>query len=60
MNKDRVDGAGKEVKGAIKEAAGKVTGNRQIEAEGKAEKIVGKVQNHIGRAEDAVKNTLRR
>ena len=60
MNKDRVDGAGKEVKGAIKEAAGKLTGNHEAEAEGKAEKIVGKVQNHIGKAEDSVKNTLRR
>ena len=56
MNKDRIDGAGKEVKGAIKEAAGKVTGNRETQAEGTAEKIVGKVQNHIGKAEDAVKH----
>ena len=56
MNKDRIDGAGKEVKGAIKEAAGKVTGNRETQAEGKAEKIVGKVLNHIGKAEDAVKH----
>jgi uncharacterized protein YjbJ (UPF0337 family) len=56
MNKDRIDGAGKEVKDAIKEAAGKVTGNRETQAEGKAEKIVGKVQNHIGKAEDAAKH----
>jgi uncharacterized protein YjbJ (UPF0337 family) len=56
MNKDRIDGAGKEVKGAIKEAAGKVPGNRETQAECKAEKIVGKVQNHIGKAEDAAKH----
>jgi uncharacterized protein YjbJ (UPF0337 family) len=60
MNKDRMDGAGKEVKGTFKEAAGKVTGNHETQAEGKAEKIVGKVQNHIGKAEDAVKHDLRR
>ena len=60
MNKDRIDGAGKQVKGSIKEAAGKVTGNLDTQAEGKAERIVGKVQNHVGKAEDAVKHELRR
>jgi len=59
MNRDRIDGVGKEVKGAIKEAAGKVTGNLDTQAEGKAAKIVGKVQNHVGKAEDAVKRELK-
>ncbi|MEO8881918.1 MAG: CsbD family protein [Devosia sp.] len=58
MNKDRIDGTGKEIKGAIKEAAGKVTSNPDTQAEGHAEKIVGKVQNHIGKAEDNVKHEL--
>ena len=39
-----------EVKGAIKETAGKLTGNRQTEIEGKAEKAVGKVQRNVGEA----------
>jgi uncharacterized protein YjbJ (UPF0337 family) len=60
MNKDRIQGADREIKGAIKEAAGKVTGNTETQAEGNAERIVGKVQNHIGKAEDSVKAELKR
>ena len=44
VNKDQVGGVMKQAKGAVKEAAGKATGNRQTEAEGKADKIAGKVQ----------------
>lgn len=38
IDKDRVDGAGKEIKGAMKDAAGKVTGDRKLQAEGKVDK----------------------
>ncbi len=47
MNEDRIKGAGHEIKGAVKEAAGKVTGNRETQADGVAEKTVGKLQNKI-------------
>jgi len=46
------------IKGAIKETAGKVTGNRQTEAEGKAEKTVGKVQRNVGEAKDQARDLL--
>ncbi len=55
MDKDRIEGIGKQAKGAVKETAGKVTGDRKTEAEGKAEKVEGKVQNTIGSAKDALK-----
>ena len=55
MDKDRVEGIGKQAKGAVKETAGKVVGDRKTEAEGKAEKAEGKVQNTIGSAKDALK-----
>ena len=45
MDKDRIKGTAHQVKGAVKEAAGKVTGNSKTEAEGKTEKVAGKVQN---------------
>ena len=48
MNKDRVNGRMKTVKGAVKEAAGKVTGDHQQETEGKVKKEVGKVQSKWG------------
>ncbi len=58
MDKDRVEGAGHQAKGAIKEAAGKVTGDSKMQAEGKTEKAAGKVQNAIGGAKDSVRDAL--
>ncbi len=59
MDKDRIDGAGKQVKGAIKDATGKVIGDHQMQAEGKADKVVGKVQTEVGKAKDAVRDALK-
>ena len=56
MDKDRIDGMGKQAKGAVKEAWGKVTGDAKTEAEGKADKAEGKVQNAVGGAKDAVRD----
>ena len=55
MNKDRVAGAAKEIKGSIKETIGKAVGDTKLEADGKADKIEGKVQNAIGGLKDALK-----
>jgi uncharacterized protein YjbJ (UPF0337 family) len=60
MDKDRIEGAGKKVGGAIKENIGGVTGDRQTEAEGKAEKAEGKLQNAAGGAKDAARDKLGR
>jgi uncharacterized protein YjbJ (UPF0337 family) len=55
MNKDRIVGAAKQAKGAIKDEVGKVLGNPELEAEGKGDKIEGTIQNGIGRSKDALK-----
>lgn len=55
MNKDRAAGAARQMKGAVKEAAGKLTGDAKLKAEGKADKIAGKLQNAVGGARDAMK-----
>ena len=60
MDKDRIEGAGKQVKGAVKDAAGKLVGDRKLQAEGKADKAVGKVQSEVGKAKDAVRNAVKR
>jgi uncharacterized protein YjbJ (UPF0337 family) len=60
MNKDRIEGAAKQVKGSVKEAAGKITGDAKLKAEGKADKVTGKVQNAAGGVEDAVKDRAKR
>ncbi len=48
MSHDEDKGAGKEVTGKIKEAAGVLTDNRRLEAKGKLEKTEGKSQQKIG------------
>lgn len=55
MDKDRVVGSAKQVKGKVKQAVGKAVGDRKLEAEGKADTIEGQVQNAIG----GLKDTLR-
>jgi uncharacterized protein YjbJ (UPF0337 family) len=40
-----------EVKGNVKEKAGKVTNNPDLKAEGHAEKLRGKVQKKLGQME---------
>ena len=60
MDKDRIAGKGKEIKGAVKEGVGRVTGNTATEAEGAAEKTAGKVQGKVGEAKDAVRDTFKR
>ncbi|HKM62693.1 MAG TPA: CsbD family protein [Acidisphaera sp.] len=55
MDKDRVVGSAKEIKGSIKETAGKVLGDAKLQAEGHAEKQEGKVQNAVGGLKDAVR-----
>ena len=56
MDKDRIEGAAKSAKGSIKEAVGKVIGDGKLEAEGKADKVAGKVQNAVGGAKDAIRD----
>lgn len=58
VNKDQVKGVAKQVKGSVKETAGRVTGNRQTEAEGVAEKTAGKVQKGFGDVKEKVKRAL--
>ena len=56
MNKDRIAGAAKEIKGSIKETVGKAVGDAKLQSDGKADKIAGKVQNAIGGLKDALKS----
>jgi uncharacterized protein YjbJ (UPF0337 family) len=49
--KDQITGALHEVKGTVIEEAGKVANNPDVAAEGKNEKIAGKVQQKIAQIE---------
>jgi uncharacterized protein YjbJ (UPF0337 family) len=45
---DQAEGKTHKVKGEIKEIAGKLSKNPDLETEGKDEKIAGKVQEKVG------------
>jgi uncharacterized protein YjbJ (UPF0337 family) len=51
---DKTTGKLHEVKGAIKQNAGELTSSPNLEADGRAEKNTGKVQNVVGKIEKAV------
>jgi uncharacterized protein YjbJ (UPF0337 family) len=59
MDNDRIKGAKREIKGAIKEAVGKVTGNDSKELAGNVEKNLRKVQRNSAEAFDAIPNAAR-
>ena len=54
-DEDRVEGSARNLKGSVKETAGKALGDSKLEAEGKGDKVAGKVQNAIGGIKDALK-----
>ncbi len=58
MDKDRINGAADQAKGAIKDAAGKVTGDTKLQAEGKMDQATGKVESAIGGAKDTMREQL--
>jgi uncharacterized protein YjbJ (UPF0337 family) len=58
MDKDRVEGALKNVGGKVKEVAGKVIGDSKLEAEGRMDQVEGRVQNTVGGAKDAVRDVV--
>ncbi len=54
-DKDRIQGSAEQIKGKAKELGGKVAGNTKMDAEGKADRVKGKVQNTVGGMKDAIK-----
>jgi uncharacterized protein YjbJ (UPF0337 family) len=55
IDHDRVAGSAEQMKGSVKEGVGSLIGDSKLQAEGRADKIEGKVQNTVG----GVKDTLR-
>ena len=55
MDKDRIEGSAQQAKGKAKEITGKVLGDAKLEAEGKADKAAGKIQNAVGGVKDALR-----
>lgn len=55
MDKDRIKGAATKIGGDIKEATGKLFGDKKLETEGKVDKVEGKVQNTVGGVKDTIR-----
>jgi uncharacterized protein YjbJ (UPF0337 family) len=59
MDKDRIAGAANQAKGAMKQAAGKITGDAKLQAEGAADKAKGEVQSAVGSAKDTFRDATK-
>ena len=55
MDKDRIAGSAKVIKGKFKSAVGKAAGDAKLESDGKADQVSGKVQNAVGGLKDSLK-----
>ena len=55
MDKDRVEGAAKQVTGKAKTAVGKALGDEKLKNEGRADQVKGKVQNVVGGIKDKIR-----
>jgi uncharacterized protein YjbJ (UPF0337 family) len=58
MNKDRLKGTVEKIKGAAKEAAGTLTGNKQKQAEGFAERAHGATRERVAKIDEEAKRDL--
>ena len=55
MDKDRIIGTAKVVKGEAKQKVGKALGDTKLQSQGTVDKIEGKIQNAIGGLKDTLK-----
>lgn len=58
MDKQRVEGGLRKATGAIKEKVGQVTGDRDMEAEGQADKAEGHLRSAVGKVKDAAREIV--
>jgi uncharacterized protein YjbJ (UPF0337 family) len=55
VDKEHIKGAADKAKGAVKDAAGKLTGDKQMQAEGKIDKAKGAARQAVGDVKDAAR-----
>jgi len=60
VDKDRIAGSAKEIKGSIKEAVGKAVGDTKLQSEGKADHAEGKIQNAVGDLKDTLRDAVKK
>ncbi len=55
MDREHVKGAADKAKGAVKDTAGKITGDKKLQAEGKFDKAKGAAHQTAGDVKDAAR-----
>jgi len=60
MDENRIEGKADKLKGEVKQAVGKATDNRSMQAEGTIDKAKGAVKDAFGRAKDEIRAEDRR
>ncbi len=53
MDREHVKGVADQAKGAVKDTAGKLTGDKKLQTEGKADKAKGELHKAAGDVKDA-------
>ena len=55
MDREHIKGTADKAKGAIKDTAGKITGDKEMQSESKLDKAKGSAHNAAGDVKDAVR-----
>lgn len=58
MDKDRIEGKVDKAKGQIKDKAGQILNDPDLEAEGKIDRVKGEVKERLGQAKDKVRDVV--
>ncbi|MGH6672148.1 MAG: CsbD family protein [Xanthobacteraceae bacterium] len=57
MDREHIRGTAEKTEGAIKDSAGKLTGDKELQAEGKVDKAKGAAHKAAGDVKDAVRKS---
>jgi uncharacterized protein YjbJ (UPF0337 family) len=60
VDKDRVEGAARNVGGKVKEGVGKAVGDEKLRREGETDQVKGRAENAIGGIKDKAREDLRK
>ena len=60
MNDNQTEGSVERVKGAVKEAVGRLLGDQRLEAEGKKDQAAGKLQQQVGDVVEVLSDVLKK
>ncbi|RPH83467.1 MAG: CsbD family protein [Candidatus Rokuibacteriota bacterium] len=58
MNRDEIKGKAEKAKGYVKDKAGEILNNPDLEAEGEAERVAGTVREGYGKAKRTVREGI--